>query len=127
VLTVPALNPHQLNDATGRYINRILDLIEDTTTVPTRLDTPALQHALVRLAGFTHAILQQHTVPDGRFARCPTCRHAHTHRHTPCAVQPLAGLYLLEPLDVAWWQTLNNHGRNITLDEARTWRNDILY
>lgn len=118
---VPTPTPDPLEDAAGQYIDRVLDLLEDAETNPARLDSPALRHALVRLAGFTNAILEQHRLT--RHQRCPACRRSNTSRHTPCAIQPLARLYLLESLEIAWWQTLNHHGRNITLDEVSTWLN----
>lgn len=113
------LTPDQLENATWQYINRILELVEDTETQPGQLDKPVLQHALVRLSGFAQAILQEHRL--NKRGRCARCRRTNTSRDAPCMVLSIVELYFLESLDVVWWQMLSHMGRTSTLDEVQSW------
>lgn len=111
-----ALPPKEQERAIWQYLTRTLTLLEETEITPEKLDGPTMRRALVRLAGLAQALTQSHKIDE--HGQCPECQ---TIPGTGCRVIPIAALYLVEPLPVAWWQILTHQGRTLTLDEIRTW------
>jgi hypothetical protein len=121
-LAMVNLPPHEQEHAVWSYLSRVLDALADTAPATQReIDHLALEHGMVRLTGLVHALTQDHQI-DKR-GRCKVCRRDKRtpHRSGPCAVLPVASLYLTEPLSIVWWQIFLRQGRNLAHEEVESW------